>query len=239
MRDVEESKSLDTNSIPKAPVHAEKMDDQLFTLVKIDELEYRFQDGSDLLAWEGQGRVGTDDNKLALKTEGEYVRHADVLEKAEVQLLYQRLISDFFDAQIGVRHDIKPDPSRTYAVVGINGLAPRRRTAGLTGFMGTRRGFVAPRFLKRQLPVGMTPSNPMHGTANDDKRAKFEAPAADGGKFLEIPSGHHTSCLPRDRRCAAHLRAPHAHIQRRRALDLASGAMCGHAFFHAWPWRTR
>lgn len=109
------------------PAHAEKMDDQLFTLVKIDQLEYRHQDGNDLIVWEGQGRIGDDENKFTLKTEGEYVRNADEepFENAEVQLLYQRMISDFFDAQIGVRQDIKPDPSRTFGVIGINGLAPQ------------------------------------------------------------------------------------------------------------------
>ena len=108
-----------------APAHGEKMDDDLFTLVKIDQLEYRKQDGNDLIVWEGQGRIGNDENKLTLKTEGEYVRNADIFETAETQLLYQRLISDFFDAQVGIRHDIKPDPSRTFGVIGINGLAPQ------------------------------------------------------------------------------------------------------------------
>ena len=107
------------------PANAEKLDAQLFTLVKIDQLEYRQQDGNDLIVWEGQGRIGDDENKLTLKTVGEYVRNADLFENAEVQLLYQRLISDFFDAQIGIRQDIKPDPSRTFGVIGINGLAPQ------------------------------------------------------------------------------------------------------------------
>ena len=107
------------------PANAEKLDAQLFTLVKIDQLEYRQQDGNDLIVWEGQGRIGDDENKLTLKTEGEYVRNADLFENAEFQLLYQRLISDFFDAQIGIRQDIKPDPSRTFGVIGINGLAPQ------------------------------------------------------------------------------------------------------------------
>jgi len=112
-------------SVTGGPAYAEKMDEQLFTLVKIDQFEYRAQDGNDLLSWEGQGRIGNDEHKLALKTEGEYVRNEDKFEGAEVQLLYQRPISKFFDAQIGVRRDIKPDPSRTFGVIGINGLAPQ------------------------------------------------------------------------------------------------------------------
>lgn len=121
-----------------APAQAEKMDDDLFTLVKIDQLEYRYQDGNDLLVWEGQGRIGNDENKLTLKTEGEYVRNADLFENAEVQFLYQRLISDFFDAQIGIRHDIKPDPSRTFGVIGINGLAPQWFETDASLFVSTK-----------------------------------------------------------------------------------------------------
>lgn len=107
------------------PAHAEKLDDQYFTLIKIDQFEYRAQDGDDLVVWEGQARIGNDDHKFALKTEGEYIRNQDRFEGAEVQLLYQRPVSDFFDAQIGVRRDFKPDPSRTFGVIGINGLAPQ------------------------------------------------------------------------------------------------------------------
>ena len=118
-----------------APAKAEKSDDQLFTLVKIDQLEYRAQNGNDLVSWEGQGRIGTDENKFALKTAGEYVRNADTLERAEFQLLYLRPISDFFDGQIGVRHDIKPNPSRTYAVFGVNGLAPQWLEADASFFV--------------------------------------------------------------------------------------------------------
>lgn len=125
-------------SLLGAPAQAEKMDDDLFTLVKIDQLEYRYQDGNDLLVWEGQGRIGNDENKLTLKTEGEYVRNADLFENAEVQLLYQRLISDFFDAQVGIRHDIKPDPSRTFGVIGINGLAPQWFETDASLFVSTK-----------------------------------------------------------------------------------------------------
>ena len=104
---------------------AEVLDDQLFTLVKIDQLEFRSQDGDDVASWDGQARIGNDLHKLALKSEGEYVLDPDTMETAEFQLLYLRMISDFFDVQAGLRHDFQPNPSRTYAIVGINGLAPQ------------------------------------------------------------------------------------------------------------------
>ncbi len=124
---------------------AEVVDDQLFTLVKIDQLELRSQDGDDIAVWDGQARIGTDRHKLAVKSEGEYVTDPNKMENAEVQLLYLRLISDFFDAQIGVRHDFEPDPSRTFAVVGINGLAPQWLEVDASLFL-SEEGDVSARF---------------------------------------------------------------------------------------------
>ncbi len=107
------------------PGYAADKHDPAVAMVKIDQLEYRAHKGDDLVAWDGQGKFGTDEHKLALRSEGAYIRDTDRFEKAEVQLLYQRMVSDFFDAQIGVRHDFKPDPSRSYGVIGVNGLAPQ------------------------------------------------------------------------------------------------------------------
>ena len=38
--------------------------------------------------------------------------------------LYSRMISPFFDLHVGLRQDVTPEVSRTYAVVGVQGLAP-------------------------------------------------------------------------------------------------------------------
>ena len=73
---------------------------------------------------EAQGWVGNDFHKAFLKAEVE-TEFGEGVEAAEVQLLYSRLISDFFDAQAGIRYDFEPEPSRGYAVVGLQGLAPQ------------------------------------------------------------------------------------------------------------------
>ena len=41
-----------------------------------------------------------------------------------MQLLYSRLISYYFDAQFGVRQDFSAKSNRTYATIGVEGLAP-------------------------------------------------------------------------------------------------------------------
>ena len=46
------------------------------------------------------------------------------LDDLELFGLYSRAVSPYWNLQAGVRYDVKPDPSRTYAVIGVEGLAP-------------------------------------------------------------------------------------------------------------------
>ncbi len=109
---------------PAGSAVAAEIDNQIYTFFQMDQNEYRFSDGDDTYVWEAQGWVGTDYDKIAFKTEGEKVVDGD-LEKAELQVLYSRLVTDFFDAQIGVRYDFEPNPERAFAVLGFQGLAPQ------------------------------------------------------------------------------------------------------------------
>ena len=78
-------------------------------------------DGDTNASWDVKGYVGTDEDKLYLKTEGE---HKDgKLESAEFWALYSRNIATFWDAQAGIRYDAGPD-STAYLALGFNGLAP-------------------------------------------------------------------------------------------------------------------
>lgn len=88
-----------------------------------DRLDYRAWEGVNGYLWDAQGWVGNDKHKLWLKSEGEGA-FGDPLEAAELQALYGRILSPFFDAQVGVRQDLEPGPYRTYAIVGLQGLAP-------------------------------------------------------------------------------------------------------------------
>ncbi len=97
---------------------------QINSLILGERFEYQSNHGEALAVWEAQGWIGNDIEKFWVKTEGEYELDEGRFEEAEVQALYSRAVSPFWDLQIGVRHDIKPDPSRTYAVIGAQGLAP-------------------------------------------------------------------------------------------------------------------
>ncbi|MEQ9145619.1 MAG: copper resistance protein B [Parvibaculaceae bacterium] len=98
--------------------------EELYSLVLVDRLEYQTNEGDDLLLWDAQGWIGGDYNKFWVKTEGEYLFDGDAFEKAELQGLYSRAIARYWDLQVGVRHDFEPDPSRTFGVIGVQGLAP-------------------------------------------------------------------------------------------------------------------
>ncbi len=96
---------------------------QLNSLVIAERLEYSAADSEDAYVWEAQGWLGTDANKLWVKTEGEYVE-GEGTEEAELQFLYSRAVSAFWDIQAGIRQDLEPSPSRSHLVFGAQGLAP-------------------------------------------------------------------------------------------------------------------
>jgi copper resistance protein B len=58
------------------------------------------------------------------KARGGWLTGEEKFEEAQTELFYSRNIGSFWDAQIGVRHDFKPDPDRTFAALGVQGLAP-------------------------------------------------------------------------------------------------------------------
>jgi copper resistance protein B len=101
---------------------ASSADDPVLTKFMLDKFEVRNTDGVNPLVWEAEAWIGKDLNKIWLKSEGEYVDGK--VEEAETELLYSQAIAPFWDAQIGIRHDIVEDESRDYATIAIKGLAP-------------------------------------------------------------------------------------------------------------------
>ena len=91
--------------------------------VMVDQLEARIREGEDGYLWDAQGWYGGDINKLWVKTEGEG-NFGESPEAAEVQALWSRAITPWFDFQAGVRYDFRPDPERAHLVVGLQGLVP-------------------------------------------------------------------------------------------------------------------
>ncbi len=94
-----------------------------FSQIMLDLAEVQIRDGKNGYHWAGEAWFGGDINRLTLKYEGEGT-FDDGVEGAEFQALYSRAIGPYFNFQAGVRHDVQPKPSRTYAVIGFEGLAP-------------------------------------------------------------------------------------------------------------------
>ncbi len=97
---------------------------QTFYYVEGERLEIQTGEGDPIFLWDVQGWFGGDKNRLWLKSEGEYSFDADAFEGAEIQALWSRAISRYFDFQAGVRHDFAPGADRTFAVAGVQGLLP-------------------------------------------------------------------------------------------------------------------
>ena len=96
---------------------------QKFYQVMANIAEYQIRKGRNSFEWDGEAWYGGDINRLWLKTEGEGA-FGERIESAEVQALYSRAIDPYWNVQAGLRYDFKPNPSRVYATVGLEGLAP-------------------------------------------------------------------------------------------------------------------
>jgi copper resistance protein B len=92
---------------------------QIFHMLRL-ETETGVNRGDSFSSWDLDGWIGTDKDKLWLKSEGQY--NGGKLEDAEMWALYSRNIATFWDAQIGIRYDFEPKPT-SYLTLGFNGLA--------------------------------------------------------------------------------------------------------------------
>ena len=86
-------------------------------------------------AWEALAWVGGDIDRLWLRSEGE--RSDAGTESADLELLYGRAVSPWWDVVAGVRHDFGGEgPSQTFAAFGVQGLAPYMFEVSATGYLG-------------------------------------------------------------------------------------------------------
>ena len=97
---------------------------QTMSFLQVERFEYQSSGPSGTVLWDAQGWTGGDYNRFWVKTEGEHSGATDSIEEAEIQALYSRPISPYFDFQAGMRQDLQPGARRTFGVVGIQGLAP-------------------------------------------------------------------------------------------------------------------
>ncbi len=121
------------------PVH-EMLEDPFNRAVLFDKLEVHQPDG---LRWDVSMWAGHAFDRLTVRSEGE--RTEGTTEHAEVQLLWTHAVARWWEVVAGARADFEPGPSRNWAAVGIQGLAPYRFGLEATMFVGAG-GDTAARF---------------------------------------------------------------------------------------------
>lgn len=114
------------------PVHT--ADTHSFATLLVDRLERVDARGDSFTAWDAQASVGRDFDKLVFKTEGDAARGR--VEAARNELLWSHAVANFWDAQIGWRHDTGEAPDQDWLAVGVQGLAPYWFELSATAYLG-------------------------------------------------------------------------------------------------------
>jgi len=92
--------------------------------IQVEQLEYRLgENDNNLLAWDFDAVVGSDELKFVWRSEAEYEENESKFETLENQARLQMPISTFYDAVAGIRVDTPKGADRVSGVLGIHGLA--------------------------------------------------------------------------------------------------------------------
>jgi copper resistance protein B len=108
-------------------------DQALHFLVLFDQLEWQTGDGGSG-GWEQRGWIGRDLDRVWFRTEGSV--EGGRLDAAEAHVMYGRMLAPWWDLVVGVRQEFRPGPGRTWAAIGIQGLAPYWFEVEVTAYVG-------------------------------------------------------------------------------------------------------
>ncbi|MEP6547382.1 MAG: copper resistance protein B [Gammaproteobacteria bacterium] len=139
-------------------------------------------------AWNAQGWVGGDFDKLWLKSEGATLRGKT--QDSKVEALWAHAILPFWDTQLGVRHDFSGGPSREWAALGVQGISPYWFDVELTGYAG-EEGRTAVR-LKTEYDLYLTqrlilkPEIELNAYGKPDRAREIGAGLSDGQFELRL-----------------------------------------------------
>lgn len=109
-------------------------DDRFMTYVLFDKIEWLGGGDDRQGALETTTWMGGDINRLWLRVDGAW--EDDRVEHAQIDVLYGRSFSRWWDVVAGVRQDFRPGDPLTWAAVGIQGLAPYWFEVQATGYVG-------------------------------------------------------------------------------------------------------
>ncbi|AZD08325.1 Copper resistance protein B [Pseudomonas chlororaphis] len=109
-------------------------DKAINSLWLVDRLEYQDADDGSALAWEMNGWIGGDIDRLWLRSEGE--RTNGRTDNAQVEALWGHAIGPWWDVVSGVRQDFKPGAPQTWAALGLQGMALYNFESQATAYLG-------------------------------------------------------------------------------------------------------
>lgn len=120
-------------AFPDVGGHATQ-DDAVHALVLFDRLEWQSVAGASGGRWDNQTWVGRDRDRFWIRSEGRSA--SGTLEEADAHVLYGRMVARWWDVVAGIRQDVRPGTGRTWAALGIQGLAPYWFDVEATAYVG-------------------------------------------------------------------------------------------------------
>jgi copper resistance protein B len=108
------------------------MDGGRFGKLMVDKLEWRGQGES---AWNALAWYGGDYDKLMVRSEG---TRADGRTDARIEVVWDHIVSPWWSLQAGARTDVGEGPNRSWAAIGVSGLAPQWIAVEATAYVGNQ-----------------------------------------------------------------------------------------------------
>ena len=96
-------------------------DDAVHAFVLFDQLEWQGSEAGGINL-DSRGWIGGDRDRLWFRSEVE--SDDGRVDHAEAHVLYGRAVARWWELVAGVRQDVRPGPARTWAALGMQGLAP-------------------------------------------------------------------------------------------------------------------
>jgi copper resistance protein B len=108
-------------------------DTGLHVMVLVDQLEGQWSGETGAL-WDMKTWIGGDTNRLWIRSEADY--SDGTFDDAEAHVVLGRNVSRWWSLVGGMRQDFTPGPQRTWAAIGVQGLAPQWFDVEATAYLG-------------------------------------------------------------------------------------------------------
>jgi copper resistance protein B len=121
----------DAAAFPDVAAHA-MHDNAIHSFVLVDRLETDIDD--DAQSWAARSWIGTDRDRVWLRSEGE--RTGNGTHSADLEVRYGHSVARWWELLVGVRHDFAPAGAQDFIAVGVTGLAPYKFEVSATAYLG-------------------------------------------------------------------------------------------------------